>query len=306
MSKIVYSFLLATILTSGLFVGCSKGRADAEISSEVQSKINADSNIVTKQVAATSNNGIVTLSGTVGSDFERTAASGDASQVKGVKTVLNNLQVAPAAVADTSSQAPPPPLRKKTKSAGTVAPKPSKPVSTAEVATDVPVVTIPAGTSLSIRLIDAVDSEKNQSGDIFTATLASPVLVEGRVVVPKNADVEGKIQELKSAGHFAGRSEISLALTKLSFNGKTYPIETKEYTQEGTSRGKRTAATVGGGAAVGALIGGLVGGGKGALIGAGAGAGAGTGVQAVTKGQQIHLASESILEFQLNAPLAMR
>jgi hypothetical protein len=94
-------------------------------------------------------------------------------------------------------------------------------------------------------------------------------------------------------------------LTKLSFNGKSYDIETNEYKKEGASRGKRTAETIGGGAGIGALIGGLNGGGKGAAIGAGLGAGAGTGVQAVTKGQQIQIPSETMLEFQLNAPLTV-
>jgi hypothetical protein len=125
--------------------------------------------------------------------------------------------------------------------------------------------------------------------------LESPILAEGRVIVPKDADVDGEILALNSAGHFTGRSEPALALTTLSFNGKTYEIETDRYKtdrykKEGASRGKRTAETVGGGAAVGALIGGLTGGGKGAAIGAGIGAGAGTGVQAVTKGQQETLA----------------
>jgi hypothetical protein len=95
-------------------------------------------------------------------------------------------------------------------------------------------------------------------------------------------------------------------LTKLSFNGKSYDIETNEYKKEGASRGKRTAETIGGGAAIGALIGGLTGGGKGAAIGAGLGAGAGTGVQAVTKGQQIQIPSETRIEFQLNAPLTVQ
>ena len=135
--------------------------------------------------------------------------------------------------------------------------------------------------------------------------MESPIVADGKVIVPKDADVDGQILELKSAGHFAGRSEITLALTGLSFNGKSYEIETDQYKKESASRGKRTAETVGGGAAIGALIGGLTGGGKGAAIGAGVGAGAGTGVQAVTKGQQIQLPSETVLGFQLNAPVTV-
>ncbi len=74
---------------------------------------------------------------------------------------------------------------------------------------------------------------------------------------------------------------------------------------QGTGRGKRTAATVGGGAALGAIIGGIAGGGKGAAIGAGAGAAAGTGVQGVTKGQKVELPSETVLDFQLAQPVTV-
>jgi len=311
MSKITFSAIAALVLTVGSFVGCSHNRTDAEIANEVQSKINSDSLLATKQVSVTANDGVVTLSGTVGNDTERTTASGDASQVKGVKTVLNNLQVTPTA-AGTLAQVTPT-VRPEGKSRNSVArrastpagPPAAPPVSNPR-AMEVPVVTIPEGTALSIRLVDGIDSDKNKPGDTFAATLESPLVADGRVVFPKNSDIEGKIQNAKSAGHFAGRSEVALVLTKLSFNGKSYQLATDEYSQSGASRGKRTAATVGGVAAVGALIGGLTGGGKGALIGAGVGAGAGTGVQAVTKGQQIRLASESILEFRLNAPLTIQ
>jgi hypothetical protein len=242
---------------------------------------------------------VVTLSGSVNSDLERIAAANDASQVEGVKTVVNNLQVAAAAAAASapaphSSSTPSPLPRQRTRS-----------THPEFVRSNATVVTIPEGTSLSVRLIDSIDSDQNKTGDKFRASLESSIFADGRVIVPKDADVDGEIVSLDSAGHFTGRSEISLALTRLSFNGKTYDIETDQYKKEGAARGKRTAETVGGGAAVGALLGGLTNGGKGAAIGAGIGAGAGTGVQAVTKGQQIRLPSETVLEFRLNAPVTV-
>ena len=289
----MYRSMFAILLAVGLLLGCSRSRSDAEIVSEIQNKINSDSNIQTKEITVEANNGVVTLSGSVASDFERTAAENDSSQVQGVKTLRNDLQVASAVVhapARVSGS------RQRTRSGGSAVVRPSAAV----------LVTIPGGTSLSVRLVDSIDSSKNKDGDPFHATLDSPILAGGQVVVPKDADVEGEIRGLKSAGHFTGRSEIVLTLTKLSFNGRSYDIETNEYQKEGASRGKRTAETIGGGAAIGALIGGLTGGGKGAAIGAGAGAGAGTGVQAVTKGQQIQIPSETMLEFQLNAPLTVQ
>ena len=213
--------------------------------------------------------------------------------MEGVKTVTNELQVASAVVSAPAHVSVP--SRQRTRSGNSAVVRPSAAV----------LVTIPAGTPFSVRLVDSIDSNKNKDGDTFRAALDSPILAGDRVVVPKDADVEGEIRGLKSAGHFTGRSEIALVLTKLSFNGRSYDVETNEYKKEGASRGKRTAETIGGGAAIGALIGGLTGGGKGAAIGAGVGASAGTGVQAVTKGQQIQIPSETMLEFQLNAPLTV-
>jgi BON domain len=289
----MYRSMFAILFAVGLLLGCSRSRSDAQIASEIQSKINSDSNIPTKQVTVGASNSVVTLSGAVATEYGRTAAENDASQVEGVKTVRNDLQVASAVVSAPAHVSAP--SRQRTRSGSSAVIRPSAAV----------LVTIPAGTPFSVRLVDSIDSNKNKDGDTFHATLDSPIVVGGRVVVPQDADVDGEIRGLKSAGHFTGRSEIALVLTKLSFNGKSYDIETNEYKKEGASRGKRTAETIGGGAAIGALIGGLTGGGKGAAIGAGVGAGAGTGVQALTKGQQIQIPSETMLEFQLNAPLTV-
>ena len=160
-------------------------------------------------------------------------------------------------------------------------------------------ITVPAGTQLSIRTSEEVSSEKAQVGDIFHGSISSPVSIDDQTVIPNTADVEGRVVEVKSAGRFAGQSVLTLELTRLIVNGKTYNIQTDRWSKSGNGRGKSTAAKVGGGAAVGAVLGGIFGGGKGAAIGAAAGAGAGTGVSAATKGQQIDLKPETILNFQL-------
>src|SRR2546422_11622017 len=140
-SRNMYRSMFAIIGALGLFLGCPRTRSDAEIASEIQSKINADSNIPTKQVTVGANNSVVTLAGMVYSDMERTAAANDASQVDGVKTVLNNLQVAPAAAsAPARGFAPPLP---RTRSARSAVVRPSA----------ASVVTIPVGTPLAVRLI---------------------------------------------------------------------------------------------------------------------------------------------------------
>jgi hypothetical protein len=167
-------------------------------------------------------------------------------------------------------------------------------------------VTIPQGTVITIRTVDDVDSDHNKPGDTFRASLEAPIMVGGRVVVPRDSDVEGQVVAAKGGAHIAGRSQLALAVTRLTIGSKSYEVQTDEYSREGAARGKRTAETIGGGAAVGALIGGLTGGGKGALIGSAIGAGAGTGVQAVTHGQQVKIPSESVLQFHLASPLTVQ
>src|SRR5208337_38916 len=69
------------------------------------------------------------------------------------------------------------------------------------------------------------------------------------------------------------------------------------------SRGASTAKRTIGGAAVGSIIGALAGGGKGAAIGAGVGGGAGAGSEIITKGDQVRIPSETLLDFTLQQDL---
>jgi hypothetical protein len=124
-------------------------------------------------------------------------------------------------------------------------------------------------------------------------------------VIPSGAEVVGRIVDVKSAGRFAGNSALTLELNSLSINGRTYNIQTNQWSRQGKGEGKNTAIKAGGGAAVGAIIGGLAGGGKGAAIGTVAGAGARTGVAASKKGEQIKLGPESTLSFLLISPVTV-
>jgi hypothetical protein len=163
-------------------------------------------------------------------------------------------------------------------------------------------VTIPAGQSILVRMIDSVDSSKNHVGDIFHASLETDLTVNGMLVARKGTDVYGRLAEAKEAGHIAGSSELQLELTRMVIDGHDYPVVSSDYTLQGKGRGKNTAEKVGGGAALGAIIGAIAGGGKGAAIGAGVGAGAGGAVQVLTRGQQVKVPSETLLEFRLQQP----
>ena len=164
---------------------------------------------------------------------------------------------------------------------------------------------IDQGTQLTVRLIDPIDSEKNQTGDTFHATLNAPLTSDGEQAVPAGVELTGHLVEVKSAGKFAGQSVVALQLDSLSSGGKTYSLQTDQYRKQGSSRGKNTAEKVGGGAIIGGIIGAIAGGGKGAAIGTAAGAGVGGGVQAASKSQQIKLPSETVLNFVLQAPITV-
>ncbi len=168
-----------------------------------------------------------------------------------------------------------------------------------EVAKFVPSLTIPAGTRISVRTIDSIDSTKNRVGDRFQASLEEPLWVDGNMVVPKGSDVYGRLDESKETGTFAGRSQLKLQLTEIVVHGQTLPLVTGEYEVSGKSKGESTAKRTVGGAALGTIIGALAGGGKGAAIGAGTGAGVGAGSEIITKGEQVKIPSETLLDFTL-------
>ncbi len=166
-------------------------------------------------------------------------------------------------------------------------------------------VTVPAGTPLLVRMIDGVDSATNKVGDRFRASLEQDLVLNDMVIAPKGTDVYGRLAEAKGAGHIEGKSQLTLELTGITINGQVQTIVSSDYNVAGKSRGKQSAERIGGGAALGAVIGAIAGGGKGAAVGAAVGAGAGTAVQVITKGEQVRVPSETLLEFRLQQPLTI-
>jgi hypothetical protein len=164
-------------------------------------------------------------------------------------------------------------------------------------------VTIPAGQSLLVRMIDGVDSAKNHVGDIFHASLETDLTIGDTVVARKGTDVYGRLADAQKSGTFTGKSELQLELTRLVIDGKDYPVVSSDYTLQGKGQGSSTAKKVGVGAVAGTIIGAIAGGGKGAAIGAAAGGATGAGVQVLTKGAQVKVPSETVLEFRLQQPV---
>jgi hypothetical protein len=166
-------------------------------------------------------------------------------------------------------------------------------------------ITIPSGTLLSVRMIDNIDSTRNQAGDEFAATLEAPVVVGDRAIIPRDSDARVRLVQATSAGRMSGRSELKVELVSVTAGGQTYQLQTSYHEQAGASRGTRTAETVGGGAALGALLGAIVGRGRGAAVGSVAGAGTGAAVEARTHGEQVKIPSETKLDFALKSPVTV-
>jgi hypothetical protein len=201
-------------------------------------------------------------------------------QSRDQSTANNNSAPPPPVPADTAPPVPPPP------------PAPKKLI-------------IDQGTQLTVRLVDPIDSEKNQTGDTFHATLNTPLRSDGEEAIPAGTDITGHLVDVKSASKFAGQSQVVLQLDSIKSGGQTYTLQTDQYKKLASNRSKNTGEKVGGGAILGGIIGALAGGGKGAAIGAAAGAGAGGAVQGATKSQQIKLPSETVLNFTLQAPITV-
>lgn len=167
-------------------------------------------------------------------------------------------------------------------------------------------IVLPAGTSIEITVDQAVSSETNNAGDHFAASVAAPVVVDGKQVIAKGSAVSGTVTDAKSAGRFKGNAALRLTLNSVSVDGQQYDLRTSSFSRATGSRGKRTALTTGIGAAAGAAIGALAGGGKGAAIGAGAGAGAGVTGAALTGERDVEVPAETRINFKLSEPVTIR
>ena len=304
--------------------GCKSNQPapdDATLTSGVQTKLASDAGLANEAIQSSVANGTAVLNGTVDSEAAKALASNDAMQVPGVKGVMNNLAVqpqqsamAPAMPAEPApspmreghrSSAPmqqaPAPVQRTNQAQNNQAPAqaaqpapPPKPISRA--------VTIPAGSIVPVRITETLDSATTQTGTVFHGSLATDLTSsDGTIAISHGARVNGVVDDAKDATHFAGSALLSLSLN--SING--VQVATDPLVQKGAGRGKNTAEKVGGGAVIGAILGGIFGGGKGAAIGAASGGAVGAGANAVTRGQQVQIPSETVLRFKLTTPLTV-
>jgi hypothetical protein len=291
--KLTVSIVLLTALL-GLSIACSKKPSDDTIAKDIQDKIAADPDTKDSQVSVAAKDAKVTLTGQVKTPAAQQKVEQIAREEPGAAGVDDQTAVQPdaaaaaaATAAAAAAAAPPPP------------PPPPPPVEKPK-----PVV-VPAGTTLTITVGQALSSKTSQTGQTFIGTVAQPVSVGGKTAIPAGSTVSGTVVSAKSKGKIKGQGELNLALASVTVRGQTYNIHTGVLDNTVKGKGKRTAVATGGGAAGGALIGGIAGGGKGAGIGALVGAGAGLLGGTFTGNQQIEIPAESALSFRLSAPLTL-
>jgi hypothetical protein len=175
-------------------------------------------------------------------------------------------------------------------------------LSSAVATTHAASILVPAGTTISVRMTNALDSKTNRTGEIFRATVDSPLAVNGKIVVPKGAEAIGRVTEAASSHRFSfkGRPLVAVELTALNFEGKSVAVRTGAYQQSGVPRGKQSAIIIGGSTLLG-VVAGVIGGAP--WLGTRVGAAAGMAVQTVRGPGQVRIPAESVVLFTLQSPL---
>lgn len=281
------AILTALLVICTVFSGCTHRPSDEQIAKDIQEKAATDEETKEAPVKVEAKQGKVTLTGRVRTPEAQKRLEQIANNEPGHTGVDDQTSIDPDAVGSpelaSAMAAAPPPVQK---------PKPQ------------PIV-VPSGTALTVTTSQSLSSKTSQAGQTFLATLAQPISVDGKPALPKGATVSGKVVSAKAKGKIKGEGELSVTLTAISVRNHTYDISTNVLSNTTKGKGKRTAATTGGGAAGGALIGGIAGGGKGAGIGALIGAGAGFIGGAATGNKQVEIPAESALSFTLSDSLTL-
>jgi hypothetical protein len=172
------------------------------------------------------------------------------------------------------------------------------------VAAPAPVM-VPAGTVVNVRLTQAIDVDSSKAGMTFKAIVDDPVMLSGRVVIPRGALAVLQAVQVQQSGSIKGSDQITLKMNSVSIGGRSYQVATTYVESKGQGEGKKSARKVGGGIGLGALVGGIAGGGEGAAVGALVGGVAGAAV-ASSGEEHLKLAAETRLQFQLSAAVTIQ
>jgi hypothetical protein len=167
-------------------------------------------------------------------------------------------------------------------------------------------ITIPAGTTLSLRLGTGVSSRTSRIEQPVQANLQRPVVINGVTVIPAGAAVSGYVSEAKRSGRVKGRARVGVRFNALRVDGTRYNVRTAAITRQARGTKRKDATKIGIGAGSGAVVGAIAGGKKGAAIGTAVGAAGGTGVVLATRGDEVALRRGTVVTTRLVQPLTVR
>jgi hypothetical protein len=165
-------------------------------------------------------------------------------------------------------------------------------------------VNLPVGTEIPVRLEQSIATNRSASGDLFQATVAESIMINGKTVVPQGAQVKGRIVYVNESGRLEGLGRMRLALESVEVNGDEYDLHTTTFARRGSNPEKRNLAILGG-AGSGSLTGALAGGGKGALRYGPLDSGPGALATALMRKDASVLPAETVLTFELVEPLSV-
>jgi uncharacterized protein YcfJ len=168
------------------------------------------------------------------------------------------------------------------------------------------VVTLPAGTTLPLRLQSAVASDTSSVEDVVRAELREAVAGGGATVLPAGTEFAGTVTSVERSGRVKGVARIAYRFDSLTHAGTRYEVGAAPLVHEAEPTKREDATKVAIGAGAGAAIGALLGGGSGAAKGAAIGAAGGTGVVLATRGDEVRLESGASVTTTLSAPLTIR
>jgi hypothetical protein len=158
---------------------------------------------------------------------------------------------------------------------------------------------IAKGTPIYVRLQNSISSATAETGDSFSAVLDEPVLVDGKTVVPEDAEVGGRVVAARKSDQLHHAGYLRLTLSSVSINGKEIPIQTTSIFVEGANFGNRNVAYMGGGIGGNSLIGG------GRVIGSSSSAAGGVTAAFAARKNEVGFAADRRMGFRLMQPLTV-
>ncbi len=250
MNKLARAFVALAVSASTVVVPHALAQrtapppSDAKLMHDVEAVLQNEKAFRGLTIVPKTSRGIVTLTGTVSSEGDKVLAGLEVGNVNGVKTVINNLDVKASASTDGHLPALANPSGAQTQQLSTE-------VRTypAAAAPGVPVertITIPANTSIQVRITDPLTSKTAKANDHFHGTVAAVVFADGALAIPVGTPVLGRVVSAKPAGHFIAEAKMSLEITTLrlpQLDGKSrdVPVVTEYLTNNGQAHGSNVA-----------------------------------------------------------------